>query len=51
LDNGTAEVYQAVPTDGLILINNHIALHGRTAFSDPARHLLRLRFHDPLLQV
>ena len=47
LENGTAQVRQVVPTDGLIIINNHIALHGRTAFTDPGRHLLRLRFHEP----
>jgi alpha-ketoglutarate-dependent taurine dioxygenase len=47
LENSPAEVYQTVPTDGMIIIDNHIALHGRTAFSDPERHLFRLRFHEP----
>jgi hypothetical protein len=47
LQNTPAEIHQTVPTDGVIIINNHIALHGRTAFTDPQRHLLRLRFHQP----
>lgn len=29
----------------LLLINNKITLHGRTAFSDSSRHLLRIRFN------
>jgi alpha-ketoglutarate-dependent taurine dioxygenase len=37
-----------VPTDGVIVVNNHIALHGRTAFTDTTRHLLRIRFHEPV---
>jgi hypothetical protein len=47
LQNGPDEVRQVIPTDGLLIINNHVALHGRTAFTDPERHLLRLRFHEP----
>jgi alpha-ketoglutarate-dependent taurine dioxygenase len=47
LENGPDEIRQVIPTDGLLVINNHIALHGRTAFTDPERHLLRLRFHEP----
>jgi alpha-ketoglutarate-dependent taurine dioxygenase len=47
LDHGPDEIRQVIPTDGLLVINNHIALHGRTAFTDPERHLLRLRFHEP----
>jgi hypothetical protein len=46
LEHGPEEVRQVVPTDGILIINNHIALHGRTAFTDPQRHLLRLRFHE-----
>lgn len=47
LENGTEELRQVVPTDGLLAVNNHVALHGRSAFSDPGRHLLRLRIHEP----
>jgi hypothetical protein len=47
LQNGPDEIRQTIPTDGLLIVNNHIALHGRTAFTDPERHLLRLRFHEP----
>jgi hypothetical protein len=46
-ENGEPEVRRTVPTDAMIIINNHLALHGRTAFRDPERHLLRLRFHEP----
>jgi alpha-ketoglutarate-dependent taurine dioxygenase len=47
LESGPDEIRLVIPTDGLVIINNHIALHGRTAFTDPERHLLRLRFHEP----
>lgn len=32
-----------LPRDGLIVVDNHRALHARTAFQDPDRHLLRIR--------
>jgi alpha-ketoglutarate-dependent taurine dioxygenase len=41
------EIRQVTPTDGILIIDNHIALHGRIAFTDPRRHLLRLRLHEP----
>ena len=47
LTNGPGEIRMVIPTDGILIINNHITLHGRTAFTDPERHLLRLRFHEP----
>ncbi|MFD1649763.1 TauD/TfdA family dioxygenase [Pseudonocardia alaniniphila] len=47
LDNGPDEIRLVIPTDGILIINNHIALHGRTAFTDPERHLLRVRLHEP----
>ncbi|MHA6795392.1 TauD/TfdA family dioxygenase [Pseudonocardia bannensis] len=47
LANGPDEIRLAIPTDGILIIDNHITLHGRTAFTDPERHLLRLRFHEP----
>ena len=47
LENGPDEIRVVIPTDGILIINNHVALHGRTAFSDPERHLLRVRLHEP----
>jgi len=35
-----------VPTDGLVIIDNHVSFHGRTSFTDPRRHLLRIRFNE-----
>lgn len=32
-----------MPRDSLLLADNHRALHARTAFADPERHLLRIR--------
>ena len=46
LQNGPGELRPMVPTDGAIIVNNHIALHGRTKYTDRSRHLLRIRFHD-----
>lgn len=37
--------YRAVtPTDAVLIVDNHVTLHGRTAFTDFRRHLLRARF-------
>jgi hypothetical protein len=47
LDSAPDEIRAVIPTDGIVIINNHITVHGRTAFTDPERHLLRLRFHKP----
>lgn len=47
LENGKDELRQQISTDGLLVVNNHISLHARTAFTDPRRRLLRLRFHQP----
>lgn len=47
LEDGPDEIRLTIPTDGLLIVNNHISLHGRTAFTDSERHLLRLRFHEP----
>ncbi|MDT9000029.1 TauD/TfdA family dioxygenase [Paucibacter sp. APW11] len=33
----------ALPRDSLLLLDNHQALHARSAFSDAGRHLLRIR--------
>jgi alpha-ketoglutarate-dependent taurine dioxygenase len=32
-----------MPRDSLVVVDNHRALHARTAFQDPERHLLRIR--------
>jgi alpha-ketoglutarate-dependent taurine dioxygenase len=45
LEGRTDEFRAAIPTDGVLIVDNHVALHGRTAFADPGRHLLRARFH------
>jgi alpha-ketoglutarate-dependent taurine dioxygenase len=41
------EVLTPLPDDALCVVDNHVALHGRTAFTDPQRHVLRIRFHEP----
>jgi alpha-ketoglutarate-dependent taurine dioxygenase len=46
LADTAAEFRAALDTDALVIIDNHVAFHGRTAFTDPNRHLLRIRFHD-----
>lgn len=47
----TAEFF--MPRDSLILLNNHHALHARTAFQDHERHLLRIRLRcgEPVLST
>lgn len=35
-----------MPRDSLVLVDNHRALHARTAFQDHERHLLRIRIRD-----
>jgi alpha-ketoglutarate-dependent taurine dioxygenase len=40
-------VRKPLPTDGIVIIDNHVAFHGRTAFTDLKRHLLRIRFQEP----
>jgi hypothetical protein len=49
LENGDGEIRLLIPSDGLLVVDNHTALHGRTAFTDSQRHLLRLRLHPPSL--
>jgi hypothetical protein len=38
LEQENDQLRYVMPTDGLLVVNNHLALHGRTAFTDPARH-------------
>jgi alpha-ketoglutarate-dependent taurine dioxygenase len=40
------EVRITLGDDSLVLVDNHRAVHARTAFTDHSRHLLRIRFHD-----
>jgi alpha-ketoglutarate-dependent taurine dioxygenase len=47
LRRGPGEVRYNLPTDGVLMIDNHIALHARTAFTDQRRNLFRIRWHDP----
>lgn len=35
-----------MPRDSLMFVNNHIALHARTSFTDRSRHLQRIRLHE-----
>lgn len=41
------EFRHVLPTDAIVIINNHLGFHGRTAYTDSERHLLRIKFHDP----
>jgi hypothetical protein len=51
LMNDVAEVHAArfkdqLPTDTLMLVDNHHMLHGRTTYTDERRHLIRVRISD-----
>jgi alpha-ketoglutarate-dependent taurine dioxygenase len=35
-----------LPTDTLMLADNHHMLHGRTTYTDERRHLIRIRISD-----
>ena len=43
LDNDLDYVKLPLPADAACFVDNHVALHGRTGFSDMNRHLVRLR--------
>jgi alpha-ketoglutarate-dependent taurine dioxygenase len=45
LEDPAQEIRRTIPEDGMLIVNNHVALHGRTSFTDPERHLFRIRFH------
>ncbi|GAA5167568.1 hypothetical protein GCM10023321_60520 [Pseudonocardia eucalypti] len=45
MDGHADEFCAAIPTDAVLIVDNHLALHGRTGFTDSRRHLLRARFH------
>lgn len=44
LKESPGQFLSPMPDDSFILVANHHALHGRTAFEDPSRHVLRIRF-------
>jgi alpha-ketoglutarate-dependent taurine dioxygenase len=46
LKNGPDEIRLMIPTDGVMVIDNHVAMHGRSSFTDPRRRLFRIRFHE-----
>ncbi|GAB2701520.1 hypothetical protein GCM10010442_19410 [Kitasatospora kifunensis] len=46
LNDAPQEVRLTLGDDSLVLVDNHRAVHARTAFTDHERHLLRIRFHD-----
>jgi alpha-ketoglutarate-dependent taurine dioxygenase len=48
METRTDEYRAAIPTDAVLIVDNHLALHGRTGFTDPRRHLLRARFDKPV---
>ncbi len=50
LDDESSILKTVLPADSLLVVNNHEALHGRSAFTDPERHMLRLRITDGLPQ-
>lgn len=44
--HGPGEFRLPIPTDGVMVIDNHAAMHARTGFTDQRRNLFRIRFHD-----
>lgn len=45
-EHGAARFKEQLPTDTLLLVDNHHMLHGRTTYEDEARHLVRIRMSD-----
>jgi alpha-ketoglutarate-dependent taurine dioxygenase len=46
LDDEAARVIVPLKADDLLIVDNHRVLHARQHFTDPGRHLLRVRMHD-----
>ena len=46
LDDGESRLETFLEADSLLAVNNHEVLHGRGAFRDPERHVLRIRIDD-----
>jgi hypothetical protein len=45
-ENRAARFKDQLPTDTLMLADNHHMLHGRTTYTDERRHLVRIRISD-----
>jgi hypothetical protein len=45
-ENGAVRFKDQLPTDTLMLVDNHHMLHGRTTYTDERRHLIRIRISD-----
>lgn len=45
LADAPGEVRKFMPRDSLMIIDNHRALHARSAFEDPRRLVIRIRYH------
>jgi alpha-ketoglutarate-dependent taurine dioxygenase len=45
-ERGAARFSEQLPTDSLMLVDNHYTLHGRTTYTDEQRHLIRIRISD-----
>ena len=45
-ENRAARFKDQLPTDTLMLADNHHMLHGRTTYTDERRHLIRIRISD-----
>lgn len=44
LADSSDDIRLPIPDDAMLLVDNHVTLHGRTAFTDTERLLLRARF-------
>jgi alpha-ketoglutarate-dependent taurine dioxygenase len=47
LDDAASRLVVPLAADDLLIVDNHRVLHARQAFTDPRRHLLRVRVHEP----
>jgi hypothetical protein len=45
-ESGADRFCEQLPTDTLMLVDNHHMLHGRTTYTDENRHLIRIRISD-----
>jgi alpha-ketoglutarate-dependent taurine dioxygenase len=46
VEHGAERFKDQLPTDTLMLADNHHMLHGRTTYTDERRHLIRIRISD-----
>lgn len=45
-EHAAPRLMRQLPTDTLLLVDNHHVLHGRTTYEDERRHLIRIRISD-----